>query len=104
MKIKWNGQTITVLPSKSSKKYFETTWNDYIIIVELDEWLKRNRKETQYDAWCYAPDGGLIVNAASYNTIREAVQGCFDNIGFPLQKIGEDSDDDEELIIFSEGL
>jgi hypothetical protein len=46
----------------------------------------------------------LIVNAASYDSIREAVQDCFDNIGFPLQRIGEEDEDDEELIIFSEGL
>lgn len=97
MRIKWNGQTINVKPTKSSKRYFETTWNDYTIVVELDEWLRRNYKQTKYDAWCYTPHGGLIVDGASYDTIRKAVQDCFDNIGFPLLNIGEEYDANETM-------
>ena len=84
IRIKWNGKAIDVQSNVHSKTSFETVWNDYTIVVKLDEWLRRNFKKTCYDAWCYTPSGDAIVNGASYPSIRAAVQDCFDNIGYPL--------------------
>jgi hypothetical protein len=98
MRVKWIGKTINLNneEKRSPKKVFYCNWNNYDITVSLEEWIKRNYKRNEYTAYCHAPDGGALVCGAAYPSIHEAVQGCFDNIDYPLVKISECDDDQDE--------
>lgn len=96
MRVKWNGQTFDIKNEiENSTKDFFCTWNHYTIQITYDKWMKKHFEITGYDAWCYDPKGGACVDGAAYPTISKALQGCFDNIYYPLVSINDP--DEEEL-------
>lgn len=88
MRIKYNGKYINVKnQSLFPRKEFYAYWNDYFIEVTGDEDWWRYRKERKWIGLCATPTGNYIVDGVFNGTMQEVVQLCFNNIGYPIEKL-----------------
>ena len=82
MKIKFRGKTLDIQneDTKNSKKYFCATWNYFEINI--------SKCGKYYESIVTSPLGDLLVEDASYKTMKEAVQDAFDNIELDIIERG----------------
>ena len=83
MKIKFRGKTLDIQNEniESPRKRFYTTWNYFEInIFECGKY---------YESIVTSPLGELLVEDASYKTMKEAVQDAFNNIEFDIIERGD---------------
>ena len=83
MKIKFRGKTLDIQNEniENPKKCFCATWNYFEVDVS-----KYNNK--YYESIVTSPLGDLLVEDASYKTMKEAVQDAFNNIELDIIEIG----------------
>lgn len=104
MKIKWNGETIEVENQIDSKNMFFCVWNDYTIEITREKvGLWGTPKTNAWYVQLNTPNGGYdydgyfrLSNGQLGGTLRQALQDCFNNIDYPLIKIGDVGDDESE--------
>ena len=82
MKIKFRGKTLDVQNEdiKNPRKCFYTTWNYFEINV--------SKCGKYYESIVTSPLGDLLVEDASYKTMKEAVQDAFNNIELDITEKG----------------
>ena len=82
MKIKFRGKTLDIQNEniESPRKRFYTTWNYFEINV--------SKCGKYYESIVTSPLDDLLVEYASYKTMKEAVQDAFNNIEFDITEKG----------------
>lgn len=102
MKIKWNNQTIDVELEKPYKNTYFCTWNDYTIEIIKEKLTYKGEKINAWYIQLTTPNGGYdydgyfkLPNGQYGGTLRQALQDCFNNIDYPLIKIGDACDDED---------
>ena len=82
MKIKFRGKTLDIQNEdiESPRKRFYTTWNYFEINI--------SKYGKYYESIVTSPLGDLLVEDASYKTMKEAVQDAFDNIELDIIEKG----------------
>ena len=82
MKIKFRGKTLDIQNEdiKNPKKCFCATWNYFEINI--------SKCGKYYESIVTSPLGELLVEDASYKTMKEAVQDAFNNIEFDIIEKG----------------
>lgn len=82
MKIKFRGKTLDIQNEniESPRKRFYTTWNYFEVDV--------SKCGKYYESIVTSPLGELLVEDASYKTMKEAVQDAFSNIEFDIIEKG----------------
>ena len=83
MKIKFRGKTLDIQNEniESPRKCFYTTWNYFEINV--------SKCGKYYESIVTSPLDDLLVEYASYKTMKEAVQDAFDNIELDIIERGD---------------
>ena len=82
MKIKFRGKTLDIQNEniESPRKRFYTTWNYFEINI--------SKCSKYYESIVTSPLGDLLVEDASYKTMKEAVQDAFNNIELDITEKG----------------